>query len=267
MMSFPVENNPQKQKRSRIVVNLGQQQPQQPPPYQPGQPQPYYGPGQPPYGMMPRRKRWPKVLGITGGILLLLVLGAFIFWQYYKGKPAYSLALLVDAAQRNDAAAFDKVVDTGKVVESFVPQVIDEATARLGTALTPELRRRVEALVPTLLPNVLNNLRGEVMKQIKEVTARAEGKPFFMVALSIPYIVDIKQEGDSALVKGKTGGRDLELTMQRTPENRWRVVAVKDATLARRIVDDISKFLPAIGTDIEREIEKRLPGILPGRRR
>jgi Cu/Ag efflux pump CusA len=257
----PVQNNPQTQKRSRIVVNLDRAQ-MQPSPQGPQPGQPLYGGGR------KKRRKWPLVLGM---ILLLLVVGGFIFWQIYKTRPSYSLALLVDAAQRNDAAAFDSVVDTGKVVESFAPQVIDEATGRLGTALTPQMRERIATLVPTLIPNVAANLRGEVMQRVREKTTRAEGKPFFLIALLMPFIVEIKQEGDTATVTAKSGERNLELTMQRTPEKRWKVVMVKDEALAKRIVDDIAKYLPAIGGDLENdirnEIDKRLPGILPGGRK
>jgi Protein of unknown function (DUF2939) len=255
----PVQNNPQTQKRSRFVVNLDRA----------GMPASPQGQQQQPYGASRRRRKWPIVLG---GVLLLLIIGGFIFWQYYKTRPSYSLALLVDAAQRNDVAAFDKVVDTGAVIQSFAPQVINEATGRLGTALTPQMRKQIETLVPTLIPNVTENLRAEVMNQVREVTARAEGKPFFLIALSIGYIVDIKQEGDTAIASAKSGERNLELTMQRTTEKRWKVVSVKDDALAKRIVDDIAKYLPAIGAgglenEIRNEIDKRLPGILPGRKR
>jgi hypothetical protein len=260
----PVQNNPPTQRRSRIVVNLDNLQAGMPPTPQ-GQ-QPYQGHSA--YGGgTKKRRRWPFILG---AILLLLIIGGFVFWQFYKTRPAYSLALLVDAAQRNDVAAFDKVVDTGQVLQSFAPQVVDEATGRLGTALTPAMRKQIETLVPTLIPNVTENVRGEVMKQVREVTARAEGKPFFLIALSMPYIVNINQEGDTAIVKAKEGGRNMELTMQRTPEKRWKVVAVKDDVLAKRIVDDIARYLPAIGGDaaneIRRQIDQRLPGILPGGR-
>jgi hypothetical protein len=264
----PVQNNPPQQRRSRIVVNLDQ--PPTGAPHQTPQGQQFYQ-GQPPpqaYGSVRKRKKWPFVLG---GILLLVIIGCVIFWQIYKTRPAYSLALLVDAAQRNDTAAFDQVVDTGQVIGSFAPQVIDEATGRLGRALTPAMRKQIETLVPTLIPNVAETLRGEVMKRVREKTTRAEGKPFFLVALLMPYIVDIKQEGDAATVTGESGERKLELTMQRTPEKRWKVVAVKDEALAKRIVDEIAGKLPAIGGDIEneirRQIDERLPGILPGGRR
>jgi hypothetical protein len=261
-------NNPPTQKRSRIVVNLDRGSAGAQPPTTPQGQQHFQG-QQPDRGNVKKRRKWPFVLG---GILLLLVIGGFIFWQYYKTKPAYSLALLVDAAQRNDPAAFDQVVDTNNVIQSFAPQVIDEATGRLGTALTPAMRQRIETLVPTLIPNATENLRNEVMKQVREKAARAEGKPFFLIALFIPYILNINQEGDTATVKAKEGGRNFELTMQRTPEKRWKVVGVKDDALAKRIVDDIAKFLPAIGggdleNQIRKEIDQRLPGILPGGRK
>jgi Cu/Ag efflux pump CusA len=258
----PVQNNPPKQKRSRIVVNLDRAGDGTSPAPQ-GQPpgQQFFG------GIRKRRKRWPLVLG---SVLLLLVIGGFIFWQIYKTRPSYSLALLVDAAQRNDAAAFDGVFDTSRVVQSFAPQVVNEATGRLGTALTPQMRERIEALVPTLIPNVTENLRSEVMKHVREKTTRAEGKPFFLIALLMPFIVEIKTEGDTANVMAKSGDQSFELLMQRTPEKRWKVVGVKDDALAKRVVDDIARYLPAIGgdlNDIRNEIDKRLPGILPGGRK
>ena len=250
-MSAPVPNNQQKQ-RSRIVISLDRAREMM-----------HLGPpGHHAYGGPPRKRRkWPI---ITGAILLFLIIGAVIFWQVYKTRPSYSLALAVDAAQRNDAVAFDRVVDTSAVVQSFAPQVVEQALGRLGTALTPELRRRVETIVPTLLPGVTENVRNEVMREVRELTDRAAGKPFFLMALYIPFAVDIEREGDTAVVRAKKGDRTLELLMQRTPERRWKIVGVKDETLAKRIVDDITKYLPAIGTDLGTEIEKRLPQILPG---
>lgn len=258
-MPAPVQQSPQTPKRSRIVVSLERAREAL-----------HLHPhgGQPFHNGTAKRRRWPIVLMILGGIVLALVVGGYIYWQRYKTKPAYSLALLVDASRRGDAAAFDEVVDANRVAESFAPQVIDEATARLGTALTPVMRQRIAALVPTLLPSVMDNVRTEVMTHIKEVAMRAEGKPFFLVALYIPYLVDIKQEGDTANVSAKSGERTIELTMQRSNEVRWKVVSVKDAVLARRLVDALAKDLPTIGTDLGKEIlnevEKRLPG---GRRK
>src|SRR5437764_11789278 len=206
-MSAPVQNNPPTQKRSRIVINLERAR----------NAMHFHHHGQQPYGG--KRRKWPIVLGIIGIVLAGLVIGGYFYWQHYKTKPAYSLALAINAAQRNDAAAFDEVFDTDKTVESFAPQMIDEAKGRFGTALTPAMQQRVEALIPTLLPQVKESVRGEVMKHVREATTRAEGKPFFLVALFISYYADIKQQGDTATVSARAGDRNIELTMQRGNNN------------------------------------------------
>lgn len=254
-MSAPVQNNPPAQKRSRIVINLERARNAM-----------HLSPhGQQPYGA-PKRRKWPIVLGIIGVVIIGLVIGGYFYWQHYKTKPAYSLALAIEAAQRNDEAAFDEVVDTDRVAQSFAPQMIEEANGRLGTALTPAIRQHVEALVPTLLPKVRDTVHAEVMKQVRDATTRAQGKPFFLVALYLPYVADIKQNGDTATITAKTNDRNIELTMQRSNEVRWKITAVKDPVLARQLVDSIAKDLPPVGTNIGgevlKQVDKRLPGIL-----
>lgn len=255
-MSVPVQNDASNQRRSRIVVNLDRE----------SEGIPHSPQGQQPYAVTRKRKKWPIVLTIIGGVLLILVVVAFIYWQNYKTKPAYSLALAINAAQRNDIAAFDEVFDTDRVVGNFTPQVIDEALGRFGTALTPGIRKSIEDTVTSLTPNFRDRVRDEAMKHVRDAAKRAEGKPFFLLALTIPYLVDIKQEGDTAQITAKSGDHNVELTMERN-DKRWKVVGVKDASLAKRIVDDITKDLPAIGTDLideaGKQIKKRLPDILP----
>ncbi len=56
-----------------------------------------------------------KILGVLGGLLTVLILGAaiggYFYWQSVKQTPAYSLALLVDAARRDDTAQMEKLAD------------------------------------------------------------------------------------------------------------------------------------------------------------
>lgn len=252
-MSAPVQNNPPTQRRSRIVINLERAR----------QMMSFHHPqGQQPYGFRKRRK-WPIVLGIIGFIIIGLVVSALIYWQHYKTKPAYSLALAVDAAQRDDAQALDEVLDTDQVAQSFEPQMVDEATGRLGNALTPALRERIAALIPTLLPKVTDTIRAEALKQIKDASARAKGKPFFLVALYLPSIVDIKQDGDTATVTAKASDRDIELTMQRSSPERWKIVGLKDPVLAKQLVDNIAGDLSNIGANIADEVNKQIDKHLP----
>jgi hypothetical protein len=212
---------------------------------------------------LPKRgSRGSRILavGCLGLVVIILgvAVGAFLWYQNYKTKPAYSLALLVDAVQRDDEAAFNELVDTDKVVENFVPQVTEKAIGRYAAALTAPVRKQVEALVPKLLPGIKAQVREEVSKKIKELAARAEGKPFFLIALGMPYIVDVKEDGDTANVMANLNDRQVELTMVRN-ESRWKIVAVKDDVMAAQLVDRIIKDLPAIGSDLEKQIRKNLP--------
>jgi hypothetical protein len=243
-MSAP-ENRDERPKRNRIIINLERAR------------EAAHIPPLPKRGS--RGARILALVGVAFVVLLLgIALGAFLWWQNYKTKPAYSLALLVDAVQTNDEAAFNELVDTDKVVENFVPQVTEKAIGRYAAALTAPVRRQVEALVPKLLPGIKAQVREEVTRKIKELSARAEGKPFFLIALGMPYIVDIKEEGDTARVLANLNDRQVELTMARQ-ESRWKIVAVKDDVMVTQLVDRIMKDLPAIGSELEKQLRKNLP--------
>jgi uncharacterized membrane protein len=249
-MSAPVQKSGQG-KRSRIVVNFDKAREMV---------------SHAPSG---RGRRGGKVLGIIAIVLALMVLGAvaggYLWWRSYKTGPAYSLALLVDAAQRNDAKAIDEIIDTDKIVENFIPQVTEKAMGRYAAALTGPVGKQVESLVPKLLPDIKDKVREEVTNRVKELGKRAEGKPFILVALGMPYVVDIKEEGNTAKVSATLEGRPTALTMQRDGE-RWKIVSVTDDDLATRMVDNIAKNLPAVGSELEKLLPKAGDD-KPGRRR
>jgi hypothetical protein len=173
-----------------------------------------------------------RALGIVAIALLVIALsiiaGLYFWWQSYKTRPAYSLALMVDAVQRNDQAAFDEIVDTDKIVDNFVPYLAERAGAGYAGGVSAPLRRQLDSALTRVMPQVKERIREELANQIKDLSSRAESKPFLLVALATPFVVDINQEGDAATVKANLKERPVELTMQRSG-TRWRVVAVKDA--------------------------------------
>ncbi len=187
-------------------------------------------------------RRGPKILAIIAIVCAVLLAGlgagGYFWWQHYKIGPAYSLALLLDAARRNDMAAFDEIADTNRIVDNFVPQLTGKASEQFGVMLTPARRRQLEPLVPKVLPRVKQNVHEEVVRQVKELAARAVGKPLFLVALVMPYFTRIAEEGDTAKVTVNLKDHPAELTMQRNG-TRWKVVAVKDDALAKRMMDNI----------------------------
>jgi hypothetical protein len=261
MMSIPIEMSASF-KRSRIVVNLDE-------------PQPAGGP------------RAASRKGVKGGggsrgrriLLIFLVLftvvlvgiaaALYFWWQSYKARPNYSLALVVDAAQRNDMAAFDELVDMDRVVDNFVPQVVEKAGGQSSFGLPGgAIRKQLQAQMLKLAPQVKQRVREDVAAQVREISARAEGKPFFLVALSLPFIVDTKEEGDAAHINATFKDRPIELTMQRNGE-RWKIVGVKDDVLVSRILENVARDLPAnaanppIPDSLRKKLEKQLPGKLP----
>ena len=145
------------------------------------------------YRRAPRRK---SIIGTILKILALLVMvvviglavGGFLWWRHYQTTPAYSLALLVDAAQHNDMPAVDRMVDTDKVVGNFADQVVEKAASRYGGALNTEVKKNIQARVPTLLPTVKQQLRDELAARIKEVSANGDQRPFLLIAVAMPWL-------------------------------------------------------------------------------
>src|SRR5712691_4677508 len=74
-----------------------------------------------------RSGRAGRVLGFIAIVLVVVIIGAaaggYFWWRHYQSQPAYSLALLVDAAQRNDTAEMDRLLDMDKITTDFVAQV------------------------------------------------------------------------------------------------------------------------------------------------
>jgi hypothetical protein len=198
-----------------------------------------------------RGSRWPKLLAALGIVMVTLAVlavgGAFLWWQHYKTTPAYSLALLVDAVQRNDVVVVNQIVDVDKIVDNLAGEVTQKTVGRYGATLSPALRGRVEALVPSLLPSVKQKVHDSLVKRLQEISEKSEPKPFVILAIGLPYLVDITREGDSARAIAPLQDREIELGLQRNGD-LWRVTAMKDDTVVQHIVDDIIREFPAIGS-------------------
>jgi hypothetical protein len=197
-----------------------------------------------------RGRRWPKFVAALGIIIVLVAVmaaaGGYLWWRHYRTTPAYSLALLVDAVQRNDVTMVNEIVDIDKIVNSLAAEVAEKSVARYGGTLSPQQRRRVEGLVPGLLPGVKQSVRDSLVKRLQEISEEWEPKPFVILAIGLPYLVNITTDGDTARAVAPVQDRKIELALQRNGE-RWKVVAIKDDTVVPGIVDDFIKDFPAIG--------------------
>ncbi len=181
-------------------------------------------------------------------LLALIVLGGiggYFYWQSYRKTPAYSLALAVDAARRDDKAALGKLVDTDKIVDAFVPQITDKAVELYGRGFPPELIQKMARVAAPLLPSVKERARAELPRVIREKTKKAENIPFFLVALGASQALEIKEENGVAWVKSTMPDRPLELKMQKNGDV-WQIVEVKDDELARKVAEQIGQQIISV---------------------
>jgi hypothetical protein len=178
------------------------------------------------------------------GLIVALLVGSYVWWQGFKKSPPYSLALLLDAAQRDDTQAVESLIDADKIADGFAPQVI-ESLAGPGSQLPPQVRAALPAVIPPLIPRVRETMRDEIARALKELPQNEASRlPFFAKALGVRQATNVEERGDAATVKFKAGERPVELSMRREGE-RWKVVTVKDPQLASEIAARLAASLPA----------------------
>lgn len=186
-----------------------------------------------------------KIFGVLLGLFLIVgAVGGYFYWRSLKTTPQYSLALLVDAARRDDQAAVDKLVNTDAVVDDFMPQITDKAVELYGRGLTPATINKIAQIVAPLLPAVKQRARAEVPNLIRDKTKNFESIPFWLIAVGAEKYLEIIDEGDKAFVRSRLPDRPLEVTLKRNGDV-WQVVAVKDEVLARRVAEKVGQELIA----------------------
>jgi len=238
-------------KRKRIVIKLGRSGDTKPPSSPPA------GPANDKPEAIPsaseERRGIGRPLMIIGIVLVVLIAGAiggvYFWWRNYQATPAYSLAILADAAQRNDTAAIDNLFDTDKITDDFVAQVRERTSASPVNSL-------FGSSVPTITPKMRQVAHDELIKELQRLTVPAKGKPFVLVALAVTSFADIKQENNTAHAKVNIIDEQLELTMQREAE-RWRIIAVQDDKLTKRVADAVMRNTSP-GDQIQDQILKQL---------
>lgn len=218
-----------------------------------------------------KRRRWPRVLAILFGLfvvgIVVALIGGFVWWRYYQSTPTYTLTLMVDAAQRNDAAEFEKRIDSEEIAKNMVATISEKAAGRYGLALSGPIQQQINAVVPSLLPRMKQTIHDEVVKEIKQFASASEPRSFAVLLVTVPSLVKVTTEGDIAKATAAISDRTIELTMKRDAE-RWKVTEFKDDVVVQRIVDSVMKELPAIGRiDPNSPLLKKSTGSKRGRRR
>jgi hypothetical protein len=192
-----------------------------------------------------RLGRFSRLLSVTGlvvvAIVLVLLVGGYVWWRGYEKSPAYSLALLVDAAQRDDRQAVESLIDADQIAQGFIPQVIEKLTGA-DSPVPPQARPQLSSALPQLLPRVREGVRDEIAQDVKGLSKGHTS--FFLTALAVKTAADVKEQGNKAAVTVKAGDRAIELTMARDGE-RWKIITVKDDRLASDIAARLASSVPA----------------------
>lgn len=227
-----------KKKRNRIVINLDRNAGD---------------------SARPRRGRVGRVLLIIALVLLVLVGGAvaggYFWWRNFQSSPAYTLAVLADAAQRKDTATCDSILNSEKITDDFVAQVRQRMTGSVVDSLWPS---QADSALPSVTPKLRETVHDEIIKELERLTEPAKGKPLILIALVIGRFADIKQENNIAHAQVTVQNEQLGLTMQ-SEGDRWRITAVKDDKLAKEIADGVMRNLPAKGgAHLQDEIRKQM---------
>lgn len=196
-------------------------------------------------GGLGRVKRYLSLTAlIIIGVVLVLLVSSYVWWRGFEKSPAYSLALLVDAAQRDDKQAVESLINADTIAEGFIPQVVEKLAGQ-GSQLTPQARAQLTNVMPQLLPRVRETMRDEIASGIKDLRGGdTSSTPFFVKALGVRGLTDVKEQGDTASVAVKSDAHPLDLTMKRDGD-RWRVVNVKDDKLATDIAARLASSIPA----------------------
>ena len=207
----------------------------------------------------PSRRRWLWL--IPGGLLIIVLVACFVCWQYFKTTPSYSLALLVDAAQQSDRAAFDRVVDLDRVIDNFIADGVQDSAIGLSTELVTSVRMQLQSLAPETTAGIKEAVKEEIRDRTNELAGSYySARPFVLTALAIPFVAEISQTGDSVQVRINRTDQ-VELHMERREGSDWKVTSVRDQALAARVVGVIVKNLPRSGSQIDEQLRRQLRGL------
>ncbi|MBK9215645.1 MAG: hypothetical protein IPM59_08585 [Chloracidobacterium sp.] len=206
---------------------------------------------QPPFESVSQRNgRKGKVLGIMVAVAACVAaIGGLTAWLYYqslKDEPQYALALLVDAAKRDDQQTINEIIDIDAVVDDFMPQIVKKAVEMYGRGVPQPVIDKMSRLADPLMPAIKDRARTQLAKVIRDRTERYGRVPFFMMVIGAGRYLDINAAGDTAIVRSRSSER-LELKMSKVG-GKWKVVGLNDDQLATDIARTVGQQLIEFAT-------------------
>jgi len=180
-------------------------------------------------------------------LLVMSCSAGFIYWRSMKQTPQYSLALLVDAARRDDKATIGNLVEIDNVVDDFMPQIMSSAVTMYGRGLAPQVISNLTVVAQPIMPALKDRARDELPRVIRDRTEKFDYVPFAAIVMGADRYLDITIKGDMAEVKSKIEEKPLELKMKRVGDH-WQVVGIRDKDLADKIAKTVGQQIIAIAS-------------------
>ena len=180
-------------------------------------------------------------------VALVVGVAGYLYYRSLKTTPQYSLALLIDAAKRDDRNEIARLVDTDAVVDDFTQQIVDHAVDMYGRGLPPNVIQKAASIAQPLMPSVKAQARNVLPGAIRLRTKRFSNVPFFAMVFAADRYLQIDVTGDVATVKSKLEDRPLDIKMKRNGEG-WQVVGVRDDQLSSDIARSIGQDLMDLAT-------------------
>jgi len=203
------------------------------------------------YAEPKRLSRVKKAIAITGIsvaiVALAVAVGGYVYWRSLQDTPQYSLALIIDAARRDDQATIDQLVDSDAVVDDFLPQITAKAVELYGRGQPPQVIARIAQIAAPVLPAVKDRARAELPKAIRQKTEKFSSVPFAALVIGAERYLDITFEGDKAVVTSKLPEHSFEVVMQKSGM-RWKIVGLRDEKLATNIAQKIGQEIIGIAS-------------------
>lgn len=198
-----------------------------------------------------RSKPRGMIIKISAVLLILILasfLGGYLYWRSFENTPQYSLALLVDAARRHDQAQVDQIVEIDAVVDDFMPQITGRAVELYGRGLSPQTIAKVARVATPVMPALKQRARAQLPNLIRKKTERFESVPFAAMVLGADRYLDIRSDGDTAIVRSRLPEHSFEVRMQRDGSG-WKIVSVRDEELATEIAQKVGQEIIAVASN------------------
>ena len=197
------------------------------------------------------------IAGVLAALALISAIAFYFYWQSMKSTPQYSLALIVDAAKRDDQKTVNNLVDIDAVVDDFLPQITGKAVELYGRGMPPDTIQRVAKVAEPVMPAVKERAKAELPEAIRQKTSEFGSVPFAAMVLGADQYLDIRIEGNNATVRSTLPEHDFEVRMKREGD-QWKIVGLTDQKLATTIAQRVGQDILAIATNGSSSAKTRL---------